>query len=135
MKMEYTLRTLTVFLVAAYLLTIPLCLTIIPPRLGVLAICVVGILPSALALAAAASLLWFKRSAPVVCLLLPAWITIQETIGAFQRSTTPSWLYARDVLWLLKWICLLIAIHVGLKMIFANKPPEDTAHKLADPQH
>ena len=109
-------------LASAYLLQIPIYLTVFPPRLGLLAYLGYCGSYSLLAFAAAASLIWFGRHTPLVCVILPV-LKIIESFGAlFSISESlPRWHLARGLMFPLIWTAITIFLYSSLKAALANR--------------
>jgi hypothetical protein len=116
---------LTVALASAYVLSIPISLTVFPPRFGLIGYLIACGVPAALALAGAISLFWFRRHSPIVCALMPSWQGIWSCSYVFRiPESMPQWYTVRQLMFPLIWIAVILFVYVSLELTVANKSTE-----------
>ena len=116
------LLTARLALASAYLLIIPTYLTIFPPRAGLLAYLGYCGSHALLAFAAAASLFWFGRHTPFVCIVMPIMKAIESFGAAFAiPESAPHWYPIIALLYPLIWSAIVVFLYSSLKAAVAIK--------------
>ena len=109
-------------LASAYLLAIPIYLTIFPPRCGLSVYVVYCGGYALLAFAAAVSLIWFGRYTPYACILLPVLKAIESFRTVFSiPESMPPWYPARTLMFPLIWVAIAVFLFYLLRAAVANK--------------